>query len=233
MPDFTVGDLRLIDQGAGNNPAVQVRVGNAGPVDAHEPPYIGVYRGDPAAGGVLLAETRLDTLRPNRFQIVNLGEVDTAGSGELFAIVDQRSRARECRENNNRRRVPFLATNGRGDLQVATDHLVYAPGATATLTATVANRALAAGYTVEWSIRNSQGAVTAEPARSPSPWSRPERRPRWRCRGRPKACSPATKANARLRNAQGSVIDTATAAFAITGDASGPAGTRWFSAHRA
>ena len=227
MPDFTVGDLRLIDQGAGNNPAVQVRVGNAGPVDAHEPPYIGVYRGDPAAGGVLLAETRLDTLRPNRFQIVNLGEVDTAGSGELFAIVDQRSRARECRENNNRRRVPFLATNGRGDLQVATDHLVYAPGATATLTATVANLgALAAGYTVEWSIRNSQGAVTAElaslsftmvAAGASTALALP-----WSTEG---VLAGNYVLNARLRNAQGSVIDTATAAFAITGDASGPAGT--------
>src|SRR5690606_10269961 len=67
------------------------------------------------------------------------------------------------RESNNQRSIPFLATNGRGDLQLGTDSLIYAPGATATLTATVSNLgALAAGYSVEWSIRNGQGQSTTE-----------------------------------------------------------------------
>src|SRR5690606_31099861 len=138
-PDFSVGDLRLIDQGPGNNPSVQVRVGNAGPVDAHEPPWIGIYRGDPADGGLLLAETRLDTLRAARFQIVNLGEVPLTGSGDLYAVVDQRGRAEECREGNNRRVVPFAAANGQGTLALGTDALSYRPGQPATILATVSN----------------------------------------------------------------------------------------------
>lgn len=227
MPDFTVGDLRLIDQGAGRNPAVQVRVGNAGPVDAHEPPMISVYRGDPASGGTLLAETRLDTLRPARFQIVNLGEVDTSGSGELFAVVDVRNRARECRETNNRRSVPFLATNGRGDLQVATDQLVYTPGAQAALTATVANQGtLPAAYSVEWFIRSGAGTVTAEfgplsftavPAGQSASISLP-----WSTQG---VLAGNYVLVGRLRNEQGVLIDTSTATFAIAGDASGPVGS--------
>ncbi len=226
MPDFSVGDLRLIDQGSGNNPAVQVRVGNAGPVDAHEPPWIGVYRGDPDAGGTLLKEVRLDTLRPSRFQIVNLGEIATTGSGELYAVVDQRNRARECRESNNRRSVPFLATNGRGDLQLSTDSLVYAPGAPATLTATVSNQgALAAAYSVQWSIRNSQGQTTA--LLYDVEWEEilaaqsDARSLVWSTQG---VLAGNYVLEGKLRNAQGNVIDTATAAFAISGDVSGPAG---------
>ena len=226
MPDFSVGDLRLIDQGSGNNPAVQVRVGNAGPVDAHEPPWIGVYRGDPDSGGTLLKEVRLDTLRPSRFQIVNLGDIPTTGSGELYAVVDQRNRARECREGNNRRSVPFLATNGRGDLQLSTDSLVYTPGDSATLTATVSNQgALAAAYSVQWLIRNSQGQTTAALddigfADVPAGQSL-DGNLVWSTQG---VLAGNYVLEGKLRNAQGTVIDTATAAFAITGDVSGPAG---------
>lgn len=235
MPDFSIGDLRLIDQGTGRNPAVQVRVGNAGPVDAHEPPYISVYRGDPATGGTLLAETRLDTLRPARFQIVNLGEVDMAGSGELHAVVDHRERARECRETNNRRNIPFLATNGRGDLQLATDRLIYAPGAAATLTATVSNQgALAAAYSVEWFIRDGQGRPTAQldplaftdvPAGQSSALTLT-----WPTQG---VLAGNYVLEGRLRNVQGGVIDTATAAFSVTGTIGGTAGAVSLSTPRA
>ena len=227
MPDFTVGDLRLIDQGAGHNPAVQVRVGNAGPVDAHEPPYISIYRGDPAAGGTLLTEQRLDTLRPARFQIVNLGEISVAGSGDLHAVVDQRNRARECRESNNERSIPFLATNGRGDLQLATDSLTYEPGAIATLTATVSNLGVvAAGYSVEWFIRNAQGVVTASlddqviteiPAGGTVPRSL-----EWSTQG---VLAGNYVLEGRLHDSQGAIADTATVSFAISGDFTGPAGT--------
>ncbi len=156
MPDFSVGDLRLIDQGPGRLPSVEVRVGNAGPVDAHEPPWIGVYRGDPANGGVLLAETRLDTLRPARFQVVNLGEVALGGSGDLYAVADARGRARECREGNNQRSVPFSASNGRGVLQLGVDRASYAPGAQVAVSAQVENRGgVPADYRVEMEIRSA------------------------------------------------------------------------------
>ncbi|MBD8525506.1 carboxypeptidase regulatory-like domain-containing protein [Pseudomarimonas arenosa] len=160
MPDFSVGELRLIDQGPGRNPTVQVRVGNAGPVDAHEPPWIGVYRGDPAQGGVLLTETRLDTLRPARFQIVDLGEVSLSGSGDLYAVVDQRGRATECRETNNQRQVPFAAANGRGLLQLSTDRSAYLPGAQVMIEARVENRGgIAADFRVELSLYNAQNRL--------------------------------------------------------------------------
>ena len=226
MPDFSVGDLRLIDQGPGHNPVVQVRVGNAGPVDAHEPPYIGVYRGNPATGGTLLKEVRLDTLRPARFQIVNLGEIPVTGHGDLYAVADQRNRARECREGNNQRSIPFLATNGRGDLQLATDKLSYRPGDSASFTANVANQgAIAAGFTVEWFVRNSQGVVTANLATqtvdSVAASATAVRTLAWPTDG---VLAGNYVLEGRLHNAAGSVIDTATAAFAIAGDVSGPAG---------
>lgn len=226
MPDFSVGDLRLVDQGPGRNPVVQVRVGNAGPVDAHEPPWIGVYRGDPAAGGVLLKETRLDTLRAARFQIVNLGEVPTTGSGDLYAVVDQRARATECREINNQRHIPFTATNGRGDLQLSTDRISYRPGDVVTLIATVANQgALAADYTVTWQIRDAQGREAAPLAdlafgAVPAAQSAVRNVP-WPSDG---VLAATYTLVGQLRNEQGSLIDTATATFVIAGDVTGPGG---------
>jgi hypothetical protein len=226
MPDFSVGDLRLIDQGPGRLPTVQVRVGNAGPVDAHEPPSISIWRGDPAAGGVRLKQLRLDTLRPARFQIVNLGEIALTGSGELYAVVDQPNRATECRENNNQRSVAFAATNGIGDLQLRSDKLSYRPGELATFTARVANGgALAAGFTVEWLVRDAQSRTTttltnetfpAIPANQAS-----ERAQTWSTAG---VLGGGYVLAGTLRNARGEPVDTATAAFAIAGDQSGPAG---------
>ncbi len=227
MPDFSVGDLRLIDQGPGNNPVVQVRVGNAGPVESHEPPYIGIYRGEPDAGGTLLNEIRLDTLRPARFQIVSLGEVNLAGSGDLYAVVDQRARARECREENNRRVIPFSATNGRGDLQLSTDRVSYRPGDLVQLSAQVSNTGgLTADYVVEWAIRNGAGQTTAsfDPEGFVAiPAAGSELRSRdWSSAG---SLAGNYVLFGRLLNAQGAVIDTAMANFSIAGDVSGPAGS--------
>ncbi|MGE4073528.1 MAG: carboxypeptidase regulatory-like domain-containing protein [Lysobacterales bacterium] len=226
MPDFSVGDLRLIDQGPGLDPVVQVRVGNAGPVDAHEPPFISIFRGDPAAGGVLQKQVRLDTLRPARFQIVNLGTIPLTGTGELFAVVDPSNRARECREINNQRSISFAATNGLGDLQLSTDKLSYSPGETAELRATVANLgALSAGYRVRWSIRNSQGQTTATLAdvdfASVAAGGALLRTLNWPSNG---VLAGSYVLAGTLLNAQGVQIDTATASFAIAGDISGPAG---------
>lgn len=235
MPDFSVGDLRLIDQGPGRNPTVQVRVGNAGPVDAHEPPFISIWRGDPAAGGVRLTQARLDTLRPARFQVVNLGEVTLTGDGDLYAVVDQGARARECRETNNQRVIPFRATNGLGDLQLSTDRAVYAPGASVRIDARVTNiGALPAGYRVELRIRDAGGRDTATlPAldyTSIAPAASITRSSNWPTAG--VLAAPYTVA-ATLYNSAGTVIDTATAAFRIEGANSGPAGALTLTASRA
>ena len=226
MPDFTLGDLRLIDQGPGNQPTVQVRIGNAGPVDAHEPPFVSIWRGNPSAGGVRLKQLRLDTLRPARFQVVNLGEIALSGSGELYAVVDQPNRARECRETNNQRTIAFSATNGIGDLQLRSDKLSYRPGELATFTARVANGgSLPAGFTVEWLVRNAQGTTTTalsdEAFASVAPGQAAERSQPWSTSG---VLAGSYVLFGRLRNAQREVIDTATAAFAVAGDLSGPAG---------
>jgi len=226
MPDFSVGDLRLIDQGPGLDPVVTVRVGNAGPVDAHEPPFISLFRGDPATGGVLLKRLRLDSLRPSRFQIVNLGQIPRGGSGALYAIVDQQERSRECREINNQRNIVFAATNGLGDLQLSTDQLSYRPGDTAVLRATVANQgALPAGYRVEWLVRNAQGATTRTfddlQFALINAGSSMDRTASWATAG---VLAGSYVLSGRLLNADGALIDTATASFAIVGDVSGPAG---------
>jgi hypothetical protein len=227
MPDFSVGDLRLIDQGPARNPTVQVRVGNAGPVDAHEPAWIGVYRGDPAAGGRLLAETRLDTLRPARAQVVNLGEVALTGSGDLFAVVDARARANECREGNNARSVPFAASNGRGELSLSTGAPSYAPGQTARIDARVENRGgVPAAYRVELELRNAQNRVVATfeprdsgivtlaaPVTLQQPWFTGD------------ALAGTYRVEGRLLDLQGRVVDTASALFAVAGDPAAPAAT--------
>lgn len=226
MPDFTVGDLRLIDQGPGLDPVVTVRVGNAGPVDAHEPPFISLYRGDPATGGILLKRLRLDSLRPSRFQVVDLGQIPRTGSGALYAVVDQQNRARECREINNQRDIVFAATNGLGDLQLSTDKVNYRPGETAELRATVSNQgALPAGFTVEWLVRNTQGATTRELDDLQFPpinaGGSTDRTDSWSTAG---TLAGSYVLSGRLLNADGALIDTATATFAISGDMNGPAG---------
>lgn len=226
MPDFSIGDLRLIDQGPGQNPVVQMRIGNAGPVDAHEPPYISIYRGDPAQGGVLLKESRLDTLRPARFQIVDLGEVALTGSGDLYAVLDRRERATECREQNNQRVVPFSASNGRGALQVRTDKLAYRTGEDPLLTAEVDNLGgLPADFSVRWSIRDSSNRQTSSlPEQhfgNVQPAGDAIREYLW-----PAADTLAGTYTllATLHDASGEQIDQATAVFTIAGDFQGPAG---------
>lgn len=225
MPDFSVGDLRLIDQGPARNPTVQVRVGNAGPVDAHEPPWIGVYRGNPETGGQLLAETRLDALRPARAQVVNLGEVALAGSGDLYAVVDARGRANECRESNNARFVPFAASNGRGELTLSTTALTYAPGETARIDAAIQNRGgIPAAFRVELELRNAQNRIvatfaprdagvvgTAAPVRLQQDWFTGD------------ALAGSYRVEGRLLDAQGRVVDTASTVFGIAGPVGAPA----------
>jgi hypothetical protein len=234
MPDFSVGDLRLTDQGPGRNPTVQVRVGNAGPVDSHEPPFISVWRGNPAAGGTRLTQVRLDTLRPARFQDVNLGEVTLAGSGELYAVVDQADRARECRETNNQRVIPFSATNGIGDLQLTTDRPSYSPGDSVAISARVANLgALPAGYRVEWSVRDSGDRVTAtldpQNIATIAAGTNITRVLNWPSSG--VVAATYTVAGTLLNDAS-VAIDTATTSFQITGT-SGPAGALSLTAGRA
>ena len=227
MPDFTIGDVQLIDQGPGRNPVVQMRVGNAGPVDAHEPPFVSVFRGDPANGGVLLKQTRLDTLRAARFQIVDLGEITLAGSGDLYAVVDQRGRAKECREGNNQRVIPFSSTSGLGDLQITTDKVSYRIGEMVDVTATVANLgALPADYSVEWLIRDSQPRTTTTLAAKefialPAAQSASQRE-RWGSAG---ALAGNYTVVAKLFNASGIEIDSATTLFSIAGDFAGPNGS--------
>lgn len=227
MPDFTVGDVQLIDQGPGLNPVVQMRVGNAGPVDAHEPPFISVFRGDPAIGGVLLAQTRLDTLRAARFQIVDLGAIALTGSGDLFAVVDQRGRANECREGNNQRVIPFASTNGLGDLQVSTDKVSYATGETVDFAAAVTNvGGLPANFRVEWLIRDSlartTATLTAKQFTAIPAGQSANQHELWPSAG---VLAGNYTVVARLFNASGVEIDQSTAVFAIAGDFSGPNGS--------
>lgn len=224
MPDFSVGDLRLIEQGPGNPPAVQVRVGNAGPVDAHEPPYIGIYRGDPADGGVLLAETRLDTLRPSRFQIVNLPNIAIAGTGDLYAVVDARDRANECREGNNMRVIPFSASNGDGELALASDAVSYRPGTSANFTATVENAgALPADFSVELHITNAQNQTVATfdalPVAALPAAASQALQQAWYTGD---ALGGSYTLRGQLRDGQGTVVDTAALAFQIAGNTSAP-----------
>jgi len=225
-PDFTLGDLRLIDQGPGRNPVVQVRVGNSGPVDAHQPGRLGLFVGDPDAGGQLLNEVRLDTLRAARFQIINLGEVPAGLSGELFAVVDHPDLAEECREGNNRRSIPFAASNGRGALSLATDALSYAPNDVAVVTSTVANQGgTRADFEVRLAIIDSAGnRVTELQPRAVAGLLAGQQAAidqSWRAVG---VLGGTFTVEGELLNAAGRVVDTASAGFVIEGAQSGLAG---------
>jgi len=225
-PDFTLGDLRLIDQGPGRDPVARVRVGNSGPVDAHQPARLGLFIGDPDNGGQLLNEVRLDTLRAARFQIVNLGEVPADASGELFAVVDYPDLAEECREGNNRRSIPVLVSNGRGMLSISSDELSYPPGAQAMFTSTIANQGGApADFGLRLVIRDGDdnlvaelptGAVAALPAGAQTALERS-----WLAAG---VLGGAFTVEGELSDASGRVVDTASASFVIAGDQSGLAG---------
>ena len=226
-PDFTLGDLRLLDQGAGRNPVVQVRVGNSGPVDAHEPARLGLFLGDPAAGGQLLNEVRLDTLRAARFQIVNLGEVPAGLSGELFAVVDHPDLAEECREGNNLRSIPFAASNGRGELSLATDALTYPPNATAVLTATVANQGgTIADFEVRLQIVDNAGNRVAEldprPVAGLPAGEQVALDQSWQAAG---VLGGTFTLEGELMDGNGRVVDTASAGFRVEGEQSGLAGS--------
>ena len=225
MPDFTVGNMRLIESGAGQPPRVLVRVGNAGGVDAHSPALLGLYRGDPAAGGVLLREMRLDTLRPKLFQEIDFGQIPLTGTGQLYAVVDQRNKARECREQNNQRVIPFSVTNGLGALQLATDKSSYRPGEIVNISATVNNQGAApAAFTVSLLIRDAQNRVTATlPVESfasiAGGASRTQIQP-WNSNG---TLAGTYVIAAQLKNAAGDLIATETATFAISSTSTGAA----------
>ena len=224
-PDFTLGDLQLFDQGPGLDPFVRVRVGNAGPVRAHEPARLGIFRGDPDEGGSLLVERRLDTLQPTRFQIVDMGEVPLTGSGDLYAVIDYPARARECREINNRLSVPFAAVNGDGALQVTTDATEYAPNDTVTISSAVINQGgIAADFDVNLTLVNVKGDVTQ--AFEPIPFTDI-------AAGESLTVDHEWLADdvfggnytieGELINGDGDVIDQASAAITISGGTSGPA----------
>lgn len=235
MPDFTVGAIEISDRGPGQDPAVSVRVGNAGPVDAHEPVTVSLYRGAPGAGGQLLRAVRLDSLQPARFQNVDFGVIPRAGSGDLYAVADLAGRADECREQNNQRSNPLMAGRGLGELTVATDRPSYRPGETAIFSADVSNLGgLPAGFSVQWLIRDTLARTTAnlnalEFASVPAAQSQ-QRTLNWPTNG---VLAGTYVLSARLLDASGTQIDSASASFAIAGDLSGPAGGLALSTARA
>jgi citrate lyase gamma subunit len=223
MPDFTVGNMRLIESGAGQAPRVTVRVGNAGGVDAHSPALLGLYRGDPAAGGTLLREMRLDLLRPKLFQEIDFGQIPLTGTGQLYAVVDQSNRARECREQNNQRVIPFSVSNGLGALQLATDKPSYRPGEAVNISATVNNQGAApAAFSVNLLIRDAQNRVTANlPVENFATIAAAASRTQTQAWNSTGTLAGTYVVAAQLKNANGDVIANETVSFAITATSTG------------
>jgi hypothetical protein len=225
-PDFTLGDLRLLDQGPGRDPLIQVRVGNAGPVGAHEPPRLGLFAGDPEAGGTLLREVRLDTLRAGRFQLVSLGEISAAARSTLHAVVDHPDLAGECREDNNRRSTRVSAVNGDGDLQLSSDRAAYELDDTARFTVRVSNvGGVAADYSVALNLRDANGGpVTGLPSVGFEALQAGSSTTAERTWPALDVLGGVYTLAGELINGAGDVVDSASVSFTVGGDAGGPAG---------
>lgn len=136
--DFSIGAPQLIDRGAGQNPLVRVRVGNAGQPTNAEQVKVALYLGDPAAGGSLLATSAPATVLPGRWRSFDLELSSAPASGELYVVVDPDQRFAECDEGNNVAHGPYQAVQPR--LSLSLDAPAAAdPGATVTLQAQVHN----------------------------------------------------------------------------------------------
>lgn len=216
VADLTVSMLNLIDNGAGQPFSLRARYGNGGAAASDVGAISRFYKGDPAAGGVLLGALTLPEIQSGQFVDLQLdGVMEIAAGDTVFVIVDDGDVFDECRENNNSMHI--VATGMRGRLQLSLNATVFPPHADVLLNSTITNTgSLAAGYTLETRIEDVAGNLVFNfPAESTAllPGGGATDVPQTWNTGLALAGSYA--AVAILRDAQGNVLDQSSVAFTI------------------
>lgn len=141
LPDYSLGGLKVIDNGRDRPLDLEVRIGNAGHSDSEiiESVNVSFYDGDPADGGTLLGVREVQTLAPGRFEDVRLEDIENITSSFVHAVVDAEELVTECREQNNGQQIPFSSFAARGTIDVASGFPAYGVDEVAQLTATITN----------------------------------------------------------------------------------------------
>ena len=153
--DLSLGNFRILDQGAGRPVRLAARVGNAGsPAQAST---VRFYQ-----GARQLGEVSVPSLKTGAWLDVALPDVTLSGDEALEAVVDEDGINAECNRANNRQRIPLAAANALARLSVTTDQPVYGANAPVGLGAAAVNLgSFAAAFELELAIEDEQGEPVA------------------------------------------------------------------------
>jgi alpha-tubulin suppressor-like RCC1 family protein len=130
--DLTLGNLRIIDQGANQPVRLAARIGNAGSESVAT--TVRFYQ-----GAVLLGEVAVPALKTGAHVDVHLDDVVLTGAEPVSAIVDETQLNAECNIGNNRQQIDVAASNHLAGLDVRADRPVYPANTDAHFSATVKN----------------------------------------------------------------------------------------------
>jgi hypothetical protein len=164
VADLTATKMVLIDHGDGNPFSVSLVIGNAGGAVSPDGVRLAIYEGDPANGGVILAETGVTSIGTNSYLNIQVDGLSAYQGGDLYAYIDNDEQVQECNEDNNI--VSILKSelySRHGALRVSTDKLVYSPNTPVTLIGNVENTSeLAGDFSIRLRIEDLSGAVIQE-----------------------------------------------------------------------
>jgi hypothetical protein len=163
IPDLTLGNLQIIDNGINQPLSFQVRVGNAGNASIAIGQTISLYEGAPANSLKLLATTTLaEALAPGAYQDVLFAHIATTAT-EFFAKADPDDVLSECRETNNTATVDTLNPPVLGSLSVTPSAQSYGPHSPTLFSAAITNTgSFASDYRVVLQIVDASGALVTQ-----------------------------------------------------------------------
>ncbi len=118
--DLTLGNLQLLDQGAGQPVRLSVRVGNAGSLSTDT--QVRFYQ-----GGQLLGEVPVPALRTGEYRDLSLASVKLVGDEPVRAVLDETRINAECNRANNSQSISPAAANRLASLSLLSDQAAYLP----------------------------------------------------------------------------------------------------------
>lgn len=130
--DLTLGNFRLMDQGAGRPVKLMMRVGNAG--SASLATSVEVWQ-----GVNLLGTLDVPPLRSGEWVDLELVTNQVNGNDALRAVVDPTGLNAECNVANNSQSINFSPSNALAEISVSTDKSAYAANAPVSLSGLVVN----------------------------------------------------------------------------------------------
>ncbi|MCL2298225.1 MAG: carboxypeptidase regulatory-like domain-containing protein [Proteobacteria bacterium] len=151
--DLTLGNLRLIDKGAGQPVTLATRIGNAGSLS--QAANVRFYQ-----SGTLLGEVPVAALKTGAFADLVLNNVSLVSDDPIEAIVDENRINAECNIANNRLQISVAAANRLASLNVSTDQPAYPPQTAVLFDALSRNLgAFPAGFKVRLSVLDADDIV--------------------------------------------------------------------------